>query len=262
MIESYHTCKQTIYEFVTYMRDVTHVNKPYRTPRDNSQAWMSHGTHNHMNESWHTQSYPIRWHTRRQGMAFRSHSYREFSRADASSECVMSCASMRHVTQHVNESWQTQSCHAPVENSWELMPHQNVSCHTHQCVMSHTLRVMAHTWTSHGIHNHITRLYIILGSWRLLRMCHVIHINASCRTYCKSWHTHEQVMAHTWTSHGTHMNLSWHSQSYHTPVDNYLDLTPHQNVSYNTHKWVMPHTLRVMAHTSSSHSTNNHVTHL
>jgi len=27
----------------------------------------------------------------------------------------------------------------------------------------------------------------------------------------ESWHTYERVMAHIWTSHGTHMNESWHT---------------------------------------------------
>jgi len=55
-----------------------------------------------------------------------------------------------------------------------------------------------------------------------LWMSHVIyewgtaHINAalslkSCTHFNESWHTLQWVMAHTWQSHGTHMNKSGHS---------------------------------------------------
>jgi len=59
----------------------------------------------------------------------------------------------------------------------------------------------------------------------------------------ESWRTHEWVMAHTWMSHGTHMNESWHrcnvSDSRHD-MYSYMRRYTKRGVSFwMTHEWHM-----------------------
>jgi len=96
------------------------------------------------------------------------------------------------------------------------------SCHTYGWVMSHICKdVMSHMWMNPVI-SHVCRR--ILCVTRLL-VCHVTHMDESCRTYVKKschicrwilsshtyvdesyvWHDFLCVMSHIWMSHVAHM---------------------------------------------------------
>jgi len=122
-----------------------------------------------------------------------------------------------------------------------------VMSHTYEWVMSHTHEwVMSHAWISHIPH--------IRGRIWHLRLC----MNESCPTNMdESCHTYEWVISHisvgafdicacvwmshvphTWMSHVTHMN-----KSYHTYPWVYLIFAPvYEWVVSHTHGWVMSHT--------------------
>ena len=69
----------------------------------------------------------------------------------------------------------------PIRNA-----HINTSCHTHECVMSHT-------WMRHVTHMNASRhTYTCFTTHTWMR--HATHTNASCRTY-------KCVMSHAWMRH-------------------------------------------------------------
>jgi len=162
-------------------------------------------------------------------------------RIQISQVCVTSHTWMSHVT-HINESCHTYECTTceywgdvrsgrfklsrVTHNScvtWRIhvCDMSRVTCHTHECVMSHI-------WMGHNTHTNVpTRIWrrcqiqinhvcVMSHTW----MSHITYINESCHTYecttreyggdveSNGWcHTHEWVMSRVWMNHNTHTNV-------------------------------------------------------
>ena len=105
--------------------------------------------------------------------------WREMTDIDkASYDSTPPCTWLRHAT-HTKESRYTHE---------RVMSHTKESCHTRKSHVTHE-RVMSHTKES----------------------CHTSEWCTRLQQFMVQCHTHEWVMSHTWMSHVTCMNTSWHT---------------------------------------------------
>ena len=110
----------------------------------------------------------------------------------------------------------------------EYITHTNEACHTFECDMyTWLMATHTHTYTQTNTrthththtHTHVNVLYRTY-EWDMPHMYHPI---------TRKWAT-----PHTWVSHATHPNESWHTCEY-------TNETCHTYIT-STHKWAMPHT--------------------
>jgi len=170
------------------MRYGTHINKSChrgqgRTARDKYE-WvmahirMSHGTN--MKKSWHI----CEWVMAHLWMSHVTHMNESCHRGKGRTardtyEWVMAHVRMSHGT-HVNESWHT--CERVMAHIWMTRgTYMNESRHAYEWVMSHRGK---------GCTDHDTPLHFYDWLMRVQVMC---------------------CLLHTWRSHGTHANESWHT---------------------------------------------------
>jgi len=141
---------------------------------------------------------------------------------------------------HMNESCRTGTCgskkrteesshHRPQPRRFlflkSLTSHINISCHTHERVMSHVcIRLVTFFFF----------FFVYVYGLSLMCMCHVTHMNSSYYTY--KW-----VTSHIWTSHVTRSNASGHTYSW---------------VMSQTWMSLVTHIERVMSHVRMSHITH------
>jgi len=105
----------------------------------------------------------------------------------------------------MNESWHTYD--------W-VMSNIQMSYVTDTFESCHTCACMSHTWLSHVTQveeedYEAAMAALLARELDLAWTSHGTHMNESWHAHMKeSWHTFEWVMAHIWMGHGTHMNES------------------------------------------------------
>ena len=132
---------------------------------------------------------------------------------------------------HVARIMSNEPCHRckwVMSHMWmSRITHVNGSCHTYAWVIAH-VRKPCHT--CEWVISHICQRYVDKARTEM------------------SQHTHQRVMSHMCTNHGTHINESCHA---HQSVISHTSTryVTHINESCHTHQ-------RVMSHTSTSHVTH------